>query len=63
MKIEELVAGLKEQGLSDDEIKAELEKIKADIDAFLGAKDEKQAEEVIPTAEEELAKRKEVFGI
>lgn len=62
MKIEELVAGLKEQGLSDDEIKVELEKIKADIDAFLGAKEEKK-EEVIPTAEEELAKRKEVFGI
>lgn len=62
MKIEELVAGLKEQGLSDDEIKVELEKIKADIDAFLGEAKENQAE-VAPTAEEELAKRKEVFGI
>ena len=62
MKIEELVAGLKEQGLSDDEIKAELEKIKADINAFLGeGKEEEEVKELTP--EEEEAKRKEVFGI
>lgn len=60
MKIEELVAGLKEQGLSDDEIKAELEKIKADIDAFLGEGKEEEVKELTP---EEEAKRKEVFGI
>ena len=40
MKIEELVAGLKEKGMSDEEIKAELEKIKADIEAFLNPAEE-----------------------
>lgn len=35
MNIEELVASLKQKGLQDEQIKAELEKIKEDIDKFL----------------------------
>ena len=35
MNIEELIAGLKAKGLNDEAIKEELNKIKADIDAYL----------------------------
>ena len=64
MKIEEIIAKLKEEGKTDEEIKAELELIKKDIDAYLGdnegkAKDEEVHEE-IETDEE---KEHRVFGI
>lgn len=62
MNIEELVAGLKEQGLGDEEIRAELEQIKAGIDEFLGGGEQPQAEQ--PQAvETEDAKLKSVFGV
>lgn len=58
MNIEELVVALKEKGLGEEEIKAELEKIKADIDKYLGVAQPEQKEEI----EQEDAKMKEVFG-
>lgn len=62
MNIEELVAGLKEQGLGDEEIRAELEQIKAGIDEFLGVG--KEANPLEPQAvEAEDAKLKSVFGV
>lgn len=65
MKIEELVAGLKEKGLSDEEIKAELEKMKADIEAFLNPAQEPEAkvEEVKEEEESDEEKEHRVFGI
>ena len=36
MKIEEIIAKFKEEGKTDEEIKAELELMKKDIDAYLG---------------------------
>lgn len=65
MKIEELVAGLKEKGMSDEEIKAELEKIKADIEAFLNPAEEpkEKVEEVHNEEEGDEEKEHRVFGI
>lgn len=65
MNVEELIAGLKEKGLSDEEIKAELEKIKADIDAFLNPAEnaEEKNDEVHEEVENDEAKIKRVFGI
>lgn len=65
MNIEELIAGLKEKGMSDEEIKSELEKIKADIDAFLNpvenpAEKNDEVKEEVETDEE---KEHRVFGI
>ena len=64
MKIEEIIAKLKEEGKTDEEIKAELELIKKDIDAYLGdnegkAKDEEVEEEL----DEDEDKMHQVFGI
>ena len=62
MNIEELVAGLKEKGLSEEEIRAELEKTKAAIDAYLNpAKEQTPAEE--PAEETDDDKEHRVFGI
>jgi orotate phosphoribosyltransferase-like protein len=65
MNIEELIAGLKEKGMSDEEIKAELEKIKADIDAFLkpAEEPEEKVEEVHEEVESDEDKEHRVFGI
>lgn len=65
MNIEELIAGLKEKGLSDDEIKAELEKIKADIDAYLNPQENpaEKNEEVEEEVESDEDKQHRVFGI
>ena len=68
MNVEELVAKLKEQGLNDDEIRAELQKIKLDIDAFLRPHEEPQdkveeVEEEEKHDETEEEKLKRVFGI
>lgn len=66
MNIEELIAGLKEKGLNEEEVKAELEKIKADIDAFLNPAQnpEEKNEEVHEEVEEdEEAKQHRIFGI
>ena len=65
MKIEEIIAKFKEEGKSDEEIKAELELIKKDIDAYLGdnegePKDEEVHEEV---QEDEEDKMHKIFGI
>ena len=65
MNIEELIAGLKEKGLTDDEVKAELEKIKADIDAYLNPQEnpETKNEEVKEEVESDEDKEHRVFGI
>ena len=68
MKIEELIAKLKEEGKSEEEIKAELELIKKDIDAYLGddeskEKDEEVKDEIKDDEESEDEKMKRVFGI
>ena len=65
MKIEELVAGLKEKGLTDEQIKEELEKMKADIEAFLNPAEEpkEKVEEVHEEEESDEEKEHRVFGI
>lgn len=65
MNIEELVAGLKEKGMSDEEIKAELEKIKADIEALLNPADEpkEKVDEVHNEEESDEEKEHRIFGI
>ena len=64
MNIEELVAGLKEKGMSDEEIKAELEKIKADIEAFLNpAKEPEKKVDEVHEEESDEEKEHRVFGI
>jgi hypothetical protein len=66
MKIEEIIAKFKEEGKSEEEIRAELELIKKDIDAYLGdnegeEKDEEVREEVHEDEDEE--RMHQVFGI
>lgn len=64
MKIEDIIAKFKEEGKSDEEIKAELELMKKDIDAYLGDNEgEKKDEEVHEEIKEDEEKMKEVFGI
>ena len=64
MKIEEIIAKLKEEGKSDEEIKAELELMKKDIDAYLGDNEgEGKDKEVDTEIKEDENKMKEVFGI
>lgn len=64
MKIEELIAKFKEAGKSDEEVKAELEALKKEIEAFLEpAPPAPPAEEEKPSEEEEEKKMHEVFGI
>ena len=65
MNIEELIAGLKEKGMSDEEIKTELEKIKADIDAFLNPVENpaEKNDEVKKEVETDEEKEHRVFGI
>jgi hypothetical protein len=65
MKIEEIIAKFKEEGKSEEEIKAELELVKKDIEAYLHSdqgepKDEEVHDEV---HEDEEKKMHEVFGI
>lgn len=67
MKIEECIAKMKDEGKNDGEIKAELELMKKDIDAYLGnnegiAKDEEVKDE-LHKDEEEDKKMHDVFGI
>ena len=62
MNIEELIAGLKEKGLTDEEIKAELDKIKTDIDAYLGDNEGEQKDNEVKDEINEDEKMKEVFG-
>ena len=59
MNIEELVSKLREEGHSEEEIKATLLQVKADIDAYLG-ENEKHDEEM--TEDEAKEKRHDVFG-
>lgn len=69
MKIEEFIAKLKEEGKNEEEIKAELELVKKDIDAYLGDDEgkekDKEVEEEVKKDEEESEedKRKRIFGI
>lgn len=64
MKIEEIIAKLKEEGKTDEEIKAELELIKKDIDAYLGDNEgEEKDEEVKEELDEDEEKMHQVFGI
>ena len=66
MNIEELVAGLKEKGLTEDQVREELERIKADIDAILLPKekiDEVKDEVKDDKKESEEEKQKRIFGI
>ena len=65
MNIEELIAGLKAKGLNDEAIKEELNKIKADIDAYLNpsANHEEKNDEVKEEVDEDVDKRKAVFGV
>ena len=64
MKIEEIIAKFKEEGKSDEEIKAELELMKKDIDAYLGDDEGKEKDsEVKNEIKEDEEKMHEVFGI
>lgn len=65
MNVEELIAGLKEKGMSDEEIKAELEKIKSDIDAYLNPAENpaEKNDEVKKEVETDEEKEHRVFGI
>lgn len=64
MKVEEIIAKCKEEGKTDEEIKAELELIKKDIDAYLGNDEGKDKdEEVKEEVQDDEAKMHEVFGI
>jgi len=68
MKIEEIIAKFKEEGKNDEEIKAELELMKKDIDAYLGddegkEKDKEVKEELDRDEKEDEKRMKEVFGI
>ena len=64
MKIEEIIAKFKEEGKSEEEIKAELELMKKDIDAYLGDNEGKpKDDEVKDEVKEDEAKMHEVFGI
>lgn len=64
MKIEDIIAKFKEEGKTDEEIKAELELMKKDIDAYLGDNEgEKKDEEVNEEVHEDEKKMHDVFGI
>ena len=65
MNIEELVVKLKEKGLTDEEVKKELERIKADIDVILLPKDkvDEVKDEEKHDEESEEEKQKRIFGI
>ena len=64
MKVEEIIAKCKEEGKTDEEIKAELELIKKDIDAYLGNDEGKDKdEEVKDEVQEDEQKMHDVFGI
>ena len=64
MKIEECIAKLREEGKSEEEIRAELELMKKDIDAYLGDNEgEQKDEEVHEEVQEDEHKMHEVFGI
>jgi len=63
MKIEEIIAKFKEEGKTDDEIKAELELIKKDIDAYLGDNEGKEKDEEVKDEIDEDEKMRQVFGI
>lgn len=61
--IEEVIAKLKEEGKSEEEIRAELELIKKDIDAYLGEGEQPKEEEVHEEVDEDENRMHEVFGI
>jgi len=64
MNIEEIIAKFKEEGKTDEEIKAELEQVKKDIDAYLGDDEGKEKdEEVHEEINEDEQKMHDVFGI
>lgn len=63
MKIEEIIAKFKEEGKTDEEIKAELELIKKDIDAYLGNNEGEHKDDEVHEEIKEDEKMKEVFGI
>ena len=69
MNIEEILAKFKEEGKTDEEIKAELERIKKDIDAYLGddegkEKDKEVKDEIRKDEDEDDEKKmKRIFGI
>lgn len=64
MKIEEIIAKFKEEGKTDEEIKAELELMKKDIDAYLGDNEgEEKDEEVKEEGHDDEKKMHDVFGI
>lgn len=65
MDIEKLIAGLKEKGLDDEQVKAELEKIKNDIEVYLkpGEEPTEKEEEVKEEVETDEQKQHRVFGI
>lgn len=64
MKIEEIIAKFKEEGKTDEEIKAELELMKKDIDAYLGDNEgEEKDEEVKDEVQDDEKKMHDVFGI
>lgn len=64
MKIEEIIAKCKEEGKNDEEIKAELELMKKDIDAYLGDNEgEEKDKEVKGEIKKDEEKMHEVFGI
>ena len=63
MNIEELVKGLKEQGLADEDIKKELIRIREEIDHILEPKEEEPKEKVEEVVESDEEKEKRIFGI
>lgn len=66
MDINEIVSLLKDKGLSEEDVKAELEKFKAEIDAYLnGETAQEKPEGEAPKAEGETDAEKEhrVFGL
>ena len=63
MKIEEIIAKFKEEGKTDDEIKAELELIKKDIDAYLGDNEGKEKDDEVKDEIDEDEKMRHIFGL
>lgn len=62
MDIKQLVAGLKEKGLTDEQVKEELLKIKTDIDAFLNPAPATDKPAENKKEESDAEKEQRIFG-
>lgn len=63
MNIEELIAGLKEKGMSDEQIKEELMKLKADIEKHLTPEPAPEPAPATEPEESDEEKQHRVFGL